>query len=304
MQHILSADQFDRATIEMILEHAEAMESVVKKGGSRELEGKVLATLFYEPSTRTRLSFETAMLKLGGQVISQESASVSSSAVKGETIEDTIRIVNGYADVIALRHPEMGAAARAARVSSTPIINAGDGPGEHPTQSLLDLYTIQQEIGNIDGMHIAFVGDLKYGRTVRSLARMLANFSGIHVTFMSPPTLKIGDDIKEMLRDKGTQFTESETLEEVLPHADIIYMTRVQQERFDDRVEYERLKDCYILTYRLTQMMKKNARILHPLPRLHEIAPEVDADPRAAYFRQAHNGLFVRMAMLEILLKH
>ncbi len=302
MNHILSAEQFDRSTIDRILERAKEMEGITEKGDNIALKGKILATLFYEPSTRTRLSFETAMLRLGGQVISQESASVSSSAVKGETIEDTIRIVEGYADIIVMRHPEMGAAARAAAVSSVPIINAGDGPGEHPTQSLLDLYTIQKEIGNIDGMHIAFVGDLKYGRTVRSLARMLSNYAGVSVTFVSPSSLKVGDDIKAILGEKTVNYSEREDLEAVLPVVDVVYMTRVQQERFADKNEYEKLKDSYILTHRLAQMMKKNARILHPLPRVHEITPEVDNDPRAAYFRQAHNGLFVRMALLEILL--
>jgi len=278
------------------------MEEVVRKGGDDRLKGKVLATLFYEPSTRTRLSHEAAMLRLGGQVVSQESASVSSSATKGETIEDTIRIVEGYADVIVLRHPEMGAAARAAAVASVPIINAGDGPGEHPTQSLLDLYTIEKEVGKIDGVSIAFVGDLKYGRTVRSLARILANFSRVRVTFVSPLSLGIGEDIKRILKEKGVSYRETEKLEEVLDAVDILYMTRIQQERFADRAEYERLKDSYILTNEMVQHMKSHARILHPLPRVHEIAPDVDQDPRAAYFRQAHNGLVVRMALLQKLL--
>jgi len=302
MNHILSAAQFDRARIEDILHDAKEMEEVVRKGGDDRLKGKVLATLFYEPSTRTRLSHEAAMLRLGGQVVSQESASVSSSATKGETIEDTIRIVEGYADVIVLRHPEMGAAARAAAVASVPIINAGDGPGEHPTQSLLDLYTIEKEVGKIDGVSIAFVGDLKYGRTVRSLARILANFSRVRVTFVSPLSLGIGEDIKRILKEKGVSYRETEKLEEVLDAVDILYMTRIQQERFADRAEYERLKDSYILTNEMVQHMKSHARILHPLPRVHEIAPDVDQDPRAAYFRQAHNGLVVRMALLQKLL--
>jgi len=302
MQHILSAGQFERKQIDEILTRAKKMERVAKNGGNTALKGKILTTLFYEPSTRTRLSFEAAMLRLGGQVISQESASVSSSAAKGETLEDTIKIVSGFTDAIALRHSTAGAAARAAQVSPVPVINAGDGPGEHPTQSLLDLYTIEKEIGNIDGISIAFVGDLKYGRTVRSLARFLTNYKKVTMTFVSPVSLKLGDDVKGYLSEKGVAYQETENLDEILPQVDVLYMTRVQQERFADKKEYERLKDSYILTSALVQTMKKSARVMHPLPRVNEIAPEVDVDPRAAYFRQARNGLCVRMALLDKLL--
>jgi aspartate carbamoyltransferase catalytic subunit len=301
MQHILSAEQFNRKQIDEILSQARKMEKVAAKGGSMALKGKILATLFYEPSTRSRMSFEAAMLRLGGQVISQESASVSSSAAKGETIEDTIRIVNGYADAVVIRHPEVGAVERAAGVSLTPVINAGDGPGEHPTQSLLDLYTIEKEVGKIDGISIAFVGDLKYGRTVRSLARFLTNYKRVSMTLVSPVSLRLGDDVKSYIKGKGIVYQETERLEEVLPEVDVLYMTRVQQERFADKKEYEKVKDSYILSPALAQKMKKSARIMHPLPRVNEIAPEVDIDPRAAYFRQAQNGLFVRMALLDIL---
>lgn len=303
MKHILSAEQFDRKQLDEILAYAKEMEKVVAKGGSDVLKGKILATLFYEPSTRTRLSFEAAILRLGGQVISQESASVSSSTAKGETIEDTIRIVNEYADAIVIRHPEMGAAERAAQASRIPVINAGDGPGEHPTQSLLDLYTIEKEIGKIDGISIAFVGDLKYGRTVRSLARFLTNYKNVNMTFVSPPSLKLGDDVKRFLQEKVVQFHETEELENVLNVVDVLYMTRIQQERFEDGVEYEKVKDSYILTLAHVKQMKESACILHPLPRVNEIAPEVDSDPRAAYFRQARNGLFMRMTLLEMLLE-
>ncbi len=302
MQHILSTSQFNREMLDEHLKRAEIMERVAAQGGSDDLKGKILATLFYEPSTRTRLSFETAMLKLGGQVISQESAYVSSSAAKGETIEDTIRIVNGYADAIVLRHPEMGTAERAARVSEIPVINAGDGPGEHPTQSLLDLFTLQKELGHIDGISIAFVGDLKYGRTVRSLARFLTNYTNVHITFVSPAPLRIGDNIKKILSEHRVSFSETERLEEIMMNTDVLYMTRIQQERFADKSEYERLKNSYILTPDLVATMKADARILHPLPRVNEIAPEVDRDPRAAYFRQARNGLYVRMALLQSIL--
>ncbi len=302
MQHILSTSQFNREMLDEHLKRAEIMERIAAQGGSDDLKGKILATLFYEPSTRTRLSFETAMLKLGGQVISQESAYVSSSAAKGETIEDTIRIVNGYADAIVLRHPEMGTAERAARVSEIPVINAGDGPGEHPTQSLLDLFTLQKELGHIDGISIAFVGDLKYGRTVRSLARFLTNYTNVHITFVSPAPLRIGDDIKKILSEHRVSFSETERLEEIMMNTDVLYMTRIQQERFADKSEYERLKNSYILTPDLVATMKADARILHPLPRVNEIAPEVDRDPRAAYFRQARNGLYVRMALLQSIL--
>ena len=304
MQHILSANQFNREMLDDYLKRAEMMERVAAQGGNDDLKGKILATLFFEPSTRTRLSFETAMFRLGGQVISQESAYVSSSAAKGETIEDTIRIVSGYADAIVLRHPEMGTAERGARVSEVPLINAGDGPGEHPTQSLLDLFTIQKELGHIDGISIAFVGDLKYGRTVRSLARFLTNYTNVHMTFVSPAPLRLGDDIKKFFSEHRVSFSEIGNLEDIIANIDALYMTRVQQERFSDKTEYERLKNSYVLTMDLVNKMKMSARILHPLPRVNEISPEVDRDPRAAYFRQARNGLYVRMALLDILLKH
>ncbi|MEW6610951.1 MAG: aspartate carbamoyltransferase [Patescibacteria group bacterium] len=303
MQHILSADQFNRGRLDELLKRAEAMERLVESGGSNELKGKILATLFFEPSTRTRLSFETAMLRLGGQVISMENATASGSAVKGETLEDTICVVSSFADGIVLRHPEIGAAERAALVSAVPLINAGDGAGEHPTQSLLDLFTIQKELGHIDGIHIAFAGDLKFGRTVRSLARFLTNYENVKMTFVSPLTLKLGDDVKHFLKEKEIHLNEMNALEDALPEVDVLYMTRVQRERFEDKDEYERVKDSYILTLDAVRKMKTSARVLHPLPRVNEISREVDSDHRAAYFRQTRNGLFIRMAILDILLK-
>ena len=280
------------------------MEGVVAQGGDERLHGKILATLFYEPSTRTRLSFEAAMLRLGGQVISMENATLSSSFAKsGETIEDTIRIVNNLADVIVLRHPQQGTAQRTAAVSRVPLINAGDGPGEHPTQSLLDLYTIKKEIGKIDGIKIAFAGDLKYGRTARSLAKFLTFYDDIEMIFVSPVSLRVGADVVEKVKERGFTYHESERLEEALAEVDVLYIARVQQERFTDRNEYESLKDVYRLTLGKVKRMKLSARVMHALPRVNEIAPNVDSDPRAAYFRQARNGLFVRMALLEMLLK-
>lgn len=262
------------------------------------LDGKILAAVFYEPSTRTRFSFETAMLKLGGEVVSTESAGHFSSATKGETLSDTIRIISGYADAIVLRHPEKGAAAIAAEVSAVPVINAGDGPGEHPTQALLDLYTIQKELGKVDGIEVALVGDLKYGRTVHSLLPLLSLYKGVTIRLVSPAALALPEADKEELRKNNIAFEETADLAEAAKTADVIYMTRIQKERFGDASEYERLKDSYILGLDTLALMKGKAIIMHPLPRINEIAPEVDADPRAAYFRQAKNGLYVRMALL------
>jgi len=259
--------------------------------------------VFYEPSTRTRLSFESAMMRLGGRVISTENAREFSSAAKGETLEDTIRIVDGYADVIVLRHYESGAAERAARVSSVPIINAGDGPGQHPTQALLDLYTIEKELGHVDGISIAMVGDLANGRTVRSLCYLLAKYKDVKMYFVAPDVVRMRDDIKEYLKRHRIPFYEEEDLKEVASKVDVIYQTRIQKERFGDRIEdYERARGVYIINHEILDAMKPDAIIMHPLPRVDEIAPEVDEDPRAAYFRQAQNGLYIRMALLKMVL--
>lgn len=264
------------------------------------LKGKVLASLFYEPSTRTRFSFESAMLKLGGQVISTENAAQFSSATKGESLQDTIRIVSAYCDVIVLRHFEQGSATLATEVSQKPIINAGDGVGEHPTQALLDLFTIEQEIGALDGRNILLVGDLLHGRTIHSLLYLLCLFK-VKLFLVSPPTLRLPKKYQQYLRDHNIFFQEHTELESLLPNADVIYMTRVQKERFQSLDEYESLKDHYVLDKKSLALMHKKCIIMHPLPRLAEIHSDVDSDLRAAYFRQARNGLYIRMALLEMI---
>ncbi len=303
LHHVIEAQQFDLPTISHLFEVAGQMEQLVARGGTDEHRGRLMATLFYEPSTRTRFSFEAAMHRLGGRVISTENAAEFSSVAKGETLEDTIRIMNGYVDVIVLRHSEVGAAKRAAAVSRVPIINAGDGMGQHPSQALLDLYTIHKEIGAIDGLKIAMVGDLAQGRTVRSLTYLLSKFKDIKMYFVAPSQLKMKEDILEHLRERGAWFTEETALDQVLPEVDVVYQTRVQKERFGDRIaDYESCRGMYILNQDSLRLMKSHAIIMHPLPRLEEITMEVDQDPRAAYFRQAQNGLFVRMALLAALL--
>jgi aspartate carbamoyltransferase catalytic subunit len=263
-----------------------------------------MGTLFYEPSTRTRFSFETAMHRLGGHVISTENAGEFSSAAKGETLEDTIRMLNGYADVIVIRHKEVGSAKRAAAASRVPVINAGDGAGQHPTQALLDLYTIRKEIGAIDGLRIAMVGDLAQGRTVRSLTYLLSKFKNVTIYFVAPPLLKMKEDILEHLREHSVPYIEGTDLDKVLPEVDVVYQTRIQKERFGDRIaDYEKCRGIYIIDQESLRLMKPESIIMHPLPRLEEIAMEVDQDSRAAYFRQAQNGLYVRMALLTMVLK-
>lgn len=267
------------------------------------LAGRILATLFYEPSTRTRLSFESAMQRMGGGVISTENAREFSSAAKGETIEDTVRIVERYADVIAVRYHELGGAARAAAVARVPIINAGDGPGEHPTQALLDWLTLRREMGRVDGLRVALVGDLAYGRAARSLAMLLALAPGASLVFVAPPVTPMGADVKAYLDARGVPWEETTDLAAALPEVDAIYMTRVQKERFGDDVAAYQSARVYAFTPDLLSRLPAHARILHPLPRVDEIAPAVDADPRAAYFRQAANGLYLRMALLEWVLR-
>jgi aspartate carbamoyltransferase catalytic subunit len=303
LHHIIEAQQFDVPTLEKLFEVAEQMEKVVERGGITDYHRRIMATLFYEPSTRTRFSFETAMRRLGGNVISTENAGEFSSAAKGETLEDTIRILNGYADVIVIRHKEVGSARRAAAVSRVPIINAGDGAGQHPTQALLDLYTIRKELGSIDGLRVAMVGDLANGRTVRSLAYLLSKFRDVKMYFVAPPLLKMKEDILEHLRERNVWFTEESALDKVLPEVEVVYQTRVQKERFGDRIaDYEKCRGVYVINAATLRLMKPKSIIMHPLPRLDEITMDVDADPRAAYFRQAQNGLYVRMALLTMVL--
>lgn len=304
LNHVLEAQQFDRPLLDEIFAVAQEMEQVVQHYGSNILNRRVMATLFYEPSTRTRLSFESAMRRLGGEVITTESAQEFSSAAKGETLEDTIRIVGGYADLIVLRHFESGASKRAAAVSTVPVINAGDGPGQHPTQALLDIYTINREIGRVDGISVAMVGDLANGRTVRSLCYLLAKFKEPKIYFVAPPVVRMRDDIKSYLRRHRVWFEEAENLHEVAAKVEVIYQTRIQRERFGDRAaDYEKARGRYIIDRSVLECMSPQAIVMHPLPRVDEIkADEVDADPRAAYFRQAHNGLYVRMALLKMVL--
>ncbi len=297
-KHFTSTKQLTRSDTDAILAKAAEMEKLLEKGGDDRMHGKILAALFYEPSTRTRLSFETAMQRLGGEVISAEGIQFS-SMYKGETIEDTIRMVGGYADIIAMRHPEAGSADRAAAVSPIPFINAGDGPGQHPTQALLDLYTIQKEVGKIDSLKIAMVGDLRYGRTVHSLSFLLGLYKNVHFTLISPHELTMPEKVTSFYAEKNIQFAETEDIAAGL-ECDVIYMTRVQQERFTDNAEYERLKLKYILTGDMVRGCK--VIVMHPLPRVGEIADDVDILPNAAYFRQAHNGVPVRMALLDLLL--
>lgn len=263
---------------------------------------KILATLFFEPSTRTRLSFESAMLSLGGKVLGFPTANVS-SASKGETVSDTIHVVSGYCDIIAMRHPKEGAPVVASSTCTVPLINAGDGGHNHPTQTLTDLLTIQREKGTLKKLTVGFCGDLKFGRTVHSLLKAMSRYEGTKFVFISPDELKLPEYLKEDILDPmGIEYKEVRSMEEVMPELDILYMTRVQQERFFNEQDYIRLRDTYILDEEKLQAAKKDMIIMHPLPRVNEIKTEVDADPRAAYFRQAHNGRFIRMALILSLL--
>jgi aspartate carbamoyltransferase catalytic subunit len=296
--HVITAEQFDRELLDHLFLRAAALADV----RDDRLAHRVMATLFYEPSTRTRLSFESAMLRLGGAVIGTEAARTFSSAIKGETLEDTVRMVSTYADLIVLRHDEAGAAARAASVASVPVVNAGDGPGEHPTQALLDLYTIERELGHVEGVRVAFCGDLRFGRTARSLALLLALYPGVRLAFVAPPVIQVGGDILARLEARGVECTLAEQLTDVLDDVDVVYQTRVQKERFTDPLEYEEARTAIRIDAAVMRQLPANAIVMHPLPRVDEIAPEVDADPRAAYFRQAANGVAIRMAVLEMLL--
>lgn len=304
LRHIISAKQFDKKTIQKIFAIADKVQS--KNIYESHLKGKIMATLFYEPSTRTRLSFESSMLRLGGSVISTESAAEFSSAAKGEKLEDTIRVVNSFADVIVLRHFDEGASEIAANYSKVPIINAGDGKGEHPSQALLDLYTIfskfkvkQKYSKGLDlDLTISMVGDLKNGRTIHSLTILLSLFPSVKFIFVSPKALAIPNSIRKVLDEKKIDYQEITNLKQALGKSDVIYQTRVQKERFKNPTEYNKFKNLLILNAKSLTLMKKDAIIMHPLPRITEITPEVDNDPRALYFKQVQNGLFIRMALL------
>lgn len=298
MKHIIESQQFDLKLIDKIFAVADTLE---KKTDSS-MKGKIMASLFYEPSTRTRFSFESAMLRLGGSVITTESAKEFSSAAKGETLEDSIRVIGNYADVIVLRHSEEGSSKKAAAVSSVPVINAGDGPGQHPTQALLDLYTIKRELGKIHGVTIALVGDLKHGRTIRSLAYLLGKYKNITIYFVSPEGLRVGDDVKEYLTKHNATYKETEDLVSVLKDVDVLYQTRIQKERFKTEKEYNKYNGCYTIDLGVVKQMKKKSIIMHPLPRVNEILPEVDASSKAVYFKQTYYGLLIRMALLKTVL--
>jgi aspartate carbamoyltransferase catalytic subunit len=296
LRHLTGPHTLDRALIESFLDRAAGFEQATVGG---RLKGRLLATVFYEPSTRTRFSFEAAMYRLGGQVLSAENATRASSAAKGESLEDAIRVIGGYADAIVLRHPEAGAAARAAQVAQVPVINAGDGPGHHPTQALLDLYTIKKELGRLDHLRVGLAGDLRNGRTVRSLAVLLSRFPGNDLVLISPPGLRMGDDVIGSLAQAQQAVRETEDFAGAIPTLDVLYQTRIQAERFDSPEEYERYRGVYVVTADVMRRLSEHAILMHPLPRVGEIDPLVDADPRAAYFRQARNGLWVRMAVLD-----
>jgi aspartate carbamoyltransferase len=296
-QDILSVDQFNRAKLEYIFDVAHEMRVLVERFGSADLlQGKILANLFYEPSTRTSSSFMAAMLRLGGQVIPINNVQYSSVS-KGESLPDTIRTLESYSDIIVIRHPEVGSAATAAYYAEKPVINAGDGVGEHPTQSLLDLFTVVEELDRVDGLKVAMVGDLRYGRTVHSLTKLLLDFD-VELTFVSPENLRMPGEILERVKDRGRSYVETESIQEVIESVDVLYVTRVQKERFTDLAEYDRVKDFYVVDAELMDRAKEEMIVMHPLPRVGEISYAVDDDPRAAYFRQMRNGMYIRMALL------
>jgi aspartate carbamoyltransferase catalytic subunit len=299
MKNIISASQFTKEDLEKILARAEKMEEECQKGKVQKLlADKIVACIFFEPSTRTRLSFETAALKLGAQIISAENAAENSSAFKGETIEDTTKILCSYADIVVMRHPQAGTLEKAAKVSIKSLINAGDGANQHPSQGLLDLYTIKKEQGRLNNLNIGFGGDLLNSRTLKSLVPFLRFYEGNKFYFISPKELELPREFIAELKANKVDFEELNNLEEKLSELDVLYMTRVQKERFANMADYEKVKDLFILKKDHLKKLKKNAIIMHPLPKINEIEKEIDSDPRAAYFRQAQNGLYVRMALL------
>lgn len=298
LRHVIESQQFTVPLLMELFNRSRGMERVVARGGTLDYQNKILATLFYEPSTRTRFSFEAAMHRLGGRVLSTERAGAFSSAIEGERVEDSIRIIGNYADVIVIRHHQAGGAARAAELSPVPVINAGDGEGgQHPTQALLDLYTIYRE-RTLDGLSVAIIGELDKGRTARSLAYLLAKFERVKIFFVSPPELQMKPDILEYLDEHGVIYDLEPELERVIGEVDVVYQTRIRPERVRDAGLLRR----YAINAAVLPQMKPSAMILHPLPRTVELDKTVDSDPRALYFRQATNGLYVRMALLTMLL--
>ncbi len=294
---LISITDITKEDYKTILDLAETFE---KKPKQKILENYVVASLFFEPSTRTRLSFESAASQLGAKIVGFTDAS-SSSVKKGETLKDTIMMVSNYADIIVMRHPKEGSSRYASEVASVPVLNAGDGANQHPTQCLLDLYSIRKTQGTLDNLHVAFVGDLKYGRTVHSLVTALTNFN---TTFhlVSPVELKLPSSVKRFIKEKNLNYYQYTELDEVIPKVDILYMTRIQQERFSDPLEYEKVKNSYVLRNSMLDDSKPNLRVLHPLPRVNEITEDVDSNPKAYYFTQALNGVYVRQALLALTL--
>ncbi len=301
MKHLIDITDFSTEEIRDILDLADRMQE--EPGRYRESQrGRILATLFFEPSTRTRLSFESAMLSLGGSVLGFATAD-SSSTSKGESLTDTIHTVSCYCDIIAMRHPKEGAPLAGSLISEVPIINAGDGGHNHPTQTLTDLLTIRREKGRLDHLTVGLCGDLKFGRTVHSLIGAMSRYEKVDFVLISPPELKVPDYVTSRLRAEGIPYTEVESMESVMDRLDILYMTRVQRERFFNEADYIRLKDTYILDPDKLRLAREDLRILHPLPRVNEISVKVDSDPRAVYFKQVKNGRYVRMALITRLLE-
>jgi len=301
---ILSVKQFSRDDLQYVFGVAHEMRGMVERIGTFDLlKGKILANLFYEPSTRTSSSFIAAMERLGGSVISINEVKYSSVS-KGESLPDTVRTLECYADVIVLRHPETGSATIAAKAARKPVINAGDGVGEHPTQALLDTFTIMEELGRLDNLTVTMLGDLKYGRTVHSLARLLTNFTNIKLNYVSPDILKMPKEVMDEVAAKKVPQAEFSSLEKVLADTDVLYVTRVQKERFEDPADYEKVKGAYVIDPEIMKAAnaKRDMIVMHPLPRVGEISPDFDDDPRAAYFRQMEYGLYVRMALLALVL--
>ena len=301
MRHLINITDFSTGEIESILDLADQMLSHPEKYRESQ-RGRILATLFFEPSTRTRLSFESAMLSMGGSVLGFATAD-SSSTSKGESLTDTIHTVSCYCDIIAMRHPKEGAPLAGSLISEVPVINAGDGGHNHPTQTLTDLMTIRREKGRLDRLTVGMCGDLKFGRTVHSLIGAMSRYEGVDFVLISPPELRVPDYVTSRLRAEGIPYTEAESMESVMDRLDVLYMTRVQRERFFNEADYIRLKDTYILDTDKLRFAREDLSILHPLPRVNEISVKVDADPRAAYFKQVKNGRYVRMALITKLLE-
>ncbi len=298
---ILHGAQFTREELQHIVRLAADMQAQLEEKPALDLaEGYVMGTLFFEPSTRTRLSFETAMHRVGGDVVGFASAGTSSAA-KGESLVDTIRTVDQYVDLIVMRHPRIGSAAEAASVAVAPVINGGDGAGQHPTQALLDLYTVQTERGQVDGNTIVLCGDLKHGRTVHAGVELYKHYD-CRLVFVAPEQLQMPEEISSQLREEGIEVEQTTDLASALSEADVLYMTRIQKERFEDSSEYERLKGSYVLTREMVERIRPEVTIMHPLPRVDEVATDVDDLPGAAYFRQARNGVYIRMALIALVL--